>query len=184
MAAELKCFLDPECTQEIVLSNLGEYILRLAPMEGLNGYTGITHKVPIYLKNTGTRAALHVTSRVLNDNLEFVTVDLPEIGDLMELEVVKFTITITIPRWTRYQIQLPQIVFDYYTLPSIDEVYHNPYQDKREVYRYYNEDSQLKIGAVLGKPGALDVSSAYTVNAVLGSPDEYEVHAVLEVPNT
>ena len=132
MAAELKCFLDPECTQEVILSDLGEYILRLAPIEGLNGNTGATHVFPIYIKNTGTRAALHVTSQVINDTLGFITVDLPELGDLKELEVVKFTITVTIPRWSRYQIQLPQILLDYYTLPSIDEVYHNPYQDPRE----------------------------------------------------
>lgn len=132
MAAELKCFLDPECTKEILISDLGEYILRLAPMEGLNGYTGAEYDVPIYVKNTGTRAALHVTSHISNDILEFVSVDLPEIGDLMELEIVKFTIHISIPRWSRYQIQLPQIIFDYYTLPDIDEIYHNPYQDVRE----------------------------------------------------
>lgn len=133
MSAELKFFLDKDCTQEIAVSALGDYILRLAPMEGLNGFTGQIHIVTIYIKNVGTRAALGITAVVSNDPLEFVRLSNYDFGDLKELEVFPLDITIRIPRWTHYQIQTPHFTFDYYTLPEIDETYHNPYQDPREI---------------------------------------------------
>jgi hypothetical protein len=133
MSAELKFFLDKDCTQEIAVSALGDYILRLAPMEGLNGFTGQSHIVPIYIKNIGARAALGITAEVSNDPLGFVRLSAYDIGDLMELETYHLDIIIQIPRWTHYQIQTPHFTFDYYTLPEIDETYHNPYQDPREI---------------------------------------------------
>lgn len=139
MAAELRCFLDPECTQEVKMSALGDYILRFAPNAGLNGYTGETHTVLVYIKNTGTRAALHITAHISNDKFEFITLPVTELGDISESEIRKFEILVSIPRWTRYQIQSPYVSFMYYTLPDIDEVYHNPYQDSR-IERYPEEE--------------------------------------------
>lgn len=133
MSANIKCFLDENCTKELGLTELGAYAFRLGPDVGMNGDTGETWTTTLYLKNVGTRATLNTCLYIDADPFEFVTVTPIELGDFKELEVKPFSITVTVPRWTRYQVQVPNIYIDYYTLPEIDEVYHNPYQDVREV---------------------------------------------------
>ena len=133
MTAELKFFKDRACTQEVPQTDLGTDLL-LAPIEGLNGNTGETFDTVVYVKNIGSRAALHTQVFIKNvDDREFLSVVPSFLGDIKELEVKQVTFTATIPRWTKNELQAPLITFDYYTLPPIDETFYNPYTDTREV---------------------------------------------------
>ena len=133
MTSELKFFKDKECTQEVPVTENGIDLL-LSPIEGLNGNTGETFDTVVYVKNVGTRAALHVQLFIENvDDREFLSAIPTFLGDFKELEVKPVTFTATIPRWTKFELQSPRITFDYYTLPAIDEQYYNPYTDTREV---------------------------------------------------
>ena len=133
MTANIKCFIDKECTKEIGLSDIGSYLVQLGPAIGMNGHSGEYWEAPIYFKNTGTRAALHVTVSIENDPLEYIAVNPMLVGDFKELEVKPVVVSATIPRWTPYTVETPRFVIEYFTLPEIDEVFHNPYQAEREV---------------------------------------------------
>lgn len=133
MSANIKCFIDKECTKEIGLSTIGSYLVRLGPVGGMNGHSGEYWEAPIYFKNVGTRAALHVTLSIENDPLEYMALNPNSPGDFKELEVKPVIVSATIPRWTPYAIETPRFIVDYYTLPEIDEVFYNPYQAEREV---------------------------------------------------
>ena len=133
MTANIKCFIDKECTKEIGLSDIGTYLVQLGPLEGLNGHSGEYWEAPIYFKNVGTRAALNVTLSIENDPLEYIALDPMNVGDFKELEVKPVIVSATIPRWTPYAIETPRFIIEYFTLPEIDEVFHNPYQAEREV---------------------------------------------------
>lgn len=133
MAAVLKLFLDKECTKEIITKN-GVYSLLLAPAGGINGHTGQIYTHTTYLKNVGTRAALHVTIACTNqDNREILRVVDNYIEGIPEQAVVPIRFTSVIQRWTKAEVQHPTIDISWYTLPEIDETFHNPYVDKREV---------------------------------------------------
>lgn len=132
MSANVKCFNDAACTQEIQLTD-EIYSLRLAPMEGINGDAGQVYKIPLYLKNVGTRAALNTRFIIEGDEMGYISIDPEFVGDMKEREVKDVVITVTVPRWTRFRQLYPQILIDYYTLPEITEIFHNPYVDKREV---------------------------------------------------
>lgn len=135
MAAEIKVFLDPECTQELPLSGSGNPLLFLGTQKGINGNTGEVWRGSVYIKNVGTRAALD-TKVIQQDVLtgqEYLTVEDPYIGDLKELESREVKLIVYVPRWTPVTDCNFHLAFDYYTLPDIDETFHNPYTDTREV---------------------------------------------------
>ena len=142
MSANIKCFVDENCTQELVFEDDSSYTLNLAPIVGLNGDTGETYDTKVWFQNVGTRAALNVRVLVSNDRLSFENIILDDgtesqtdafVGDMKEREKRSMTIRIIVPRWTQAQLYLPVIAFDYYTLPEIDETFYNPYTDPREV---------------------------------------------------
>lgn len=60
MSANIKCFVDENCTQELVFEDDSSYTLNLAPIVGLNGDTGETYDTKVWFQNIGTRAALNV----------------------------------------------------------------------------------------------------------------------------
>lgn len=133
MAAVLKLFLDKECTKEIITKD-GVYDLLLAPSGGINGHVGQVYTHTTYLKNVGDRAALHVTVSCTNqDNRAILRVVDTFIDGIPEQAVVPIRFTSVIKRWTKAEVQRPTITIDWYTLPDIDETFHNPYVDKREV---------------------------------------------------
>lgn len=128
MAAELKCFFDEECTLEYMVNGSGTYDVLLAPPEGLNGSTGETSVVTIYLRNCGERAALHTTMSIMTDNSSVIRpMTDPFIGDLLPREIKPITFLVMAAAGANYTVYYPTIYFDYYTLPDIDEDHFNPY---------------------------------------------------------
>jgi hypothetical protein len=135
MAAQLKVFLDKDCSKELPISESGRPLLFLGTQKGLNGDDGEIWKSSVYVKNIGTRAALH--TRLYLQNVapgdEYLTIENPDIGDLRELEAKEVKLIVYVPRYTAVKDCTFQVILDYYTLPDIDEVFHNPYTDAREV---------------------------------------------------
>lgn len=135
MAAQLKVFLDKDCSKELPISESGNPLLFLGTQKGLNGDDGEIWKSSVYVKNIGTRAALH--TRLYLQNVapgdEYLTIENPDIGDLRELETKEVKLIVYVPRDTAVKDCTFQVILDYYTLPDIDEVFHNPYTDAREV---------------------------------------------------
>lgn len=142
MTANIQSFTDAECTKELPFDSLGQYLLRLAPFEGIDGNAGTNWSTIIYLKNTGTRAALNTYLYKEGDIQDYISFSLDnvdfssedfKVGDFAEQEVIPVVFKVTVPRWTpviNYQVN---IIIDYYTLPDIDTVFYNPYTDPREV---------------------------------------------------
>lgn len=135
MSAQLKIFVDKECTQELPLSTANNPLLFLGTKKGINGNTGEVWRSSVYVKNVGTRAALHtkIFLQGVKHGQDYLTIEEPFIGDLKELEVREVKMIVYVPRWTPATDCNFQLVFDYYTLPEIDETFHNPYTDIREV---------------------------------------------------
>lgn len=135
MTAKIKVFLDSACTKELPLAKSGKPLLFLGTNKGINGNTGEVWKSSIYIKNIGTRAALDLKVLIQNTlaGQEYLTIENPYIGDLKELESREVKLIVYVPRWTPVTDCNFQVAFDYYTLPDIDETFHNPYTDIREV---------------------------------------------------
>lgn len=135
MTAQLKVFIDKECTQELPLSTTNNLLLFLGTKNGINGSTGKVWRSSIYVKNVGTRAALHVKAVLqgVTTAQSYLTIEEPFIGDMKELEIKEVKMIVYVPPLTPATDCNFQLVFDYYTLPDIDETFHNPYIDTREV---------------------------------------------------
>lgn len=141
MIATIKLFIDQECTKEVPIGPVADYLLLVGNKLGVNGNSGETVTIPLFSKNVGNRAALNCQVDIIEDPRFYVLVSTDnveytnsiDLGDYKELEVKKFYVKVDVPRWTNAVRYYPVINVTYYSLPEIDTVFLNPYTDIREV---------------------------------------------------
>lgn len=147
MSAELRCFIDKECTLELgrQIADPSKYYLVIADDDdALNGSTGTTYKISLFVKNVGDRAALHTRVLIEQDSKlanKYLYLDRAVLlGDLKECEVVEVPLRVSVQRATNPVIAYPRIVLDFYSLPKIEEDHVNPYTALREYVGQYDCD--------------------------------------------
>ena len=147
MAADLRIFIDKECTQELSMDNLSNYVTALCTSEGLDGYRGTTLNLRMYMKNCGNRAALHVRVIEENDDNNYLVIKVPGatyvnnvviVGDIATDEVVPIYFCVAVPMYLSWKYYIVDCFLDYYTLPDQDTTYYNPYSK----YKCIDEDAE------------------------------------------
>lgn len=128
MSANIKCYWDPECTEELFFETIS-YSMSLGLRTGLNGDTGEVMNQDVYLKNVGDELAQGTLIRETSDLNNYFKVSTPlavyaetsaKIGDIAPDEVVLITFHSLIPRKTSAMSGLINFSIEYYTLPGAD----------------------------------------------------------------
>lgn len=127
MSAKIKCYWDPDCTDEIFF-DLQSYSFSLGPQTGLNGDAGEVVHQRIYLKNVGDVVAQDTKIREVGDlpdyfkmstrNIGYANIR-ADIGNLAPGEVTEIILHSIIPQQTTAREGIINYTIEYYTLPGV-----------------------------------------------------------------
>lgn len=151
MTADVRIYSNRACTKELIDDESGNSVLVLSPLMGVNGYTGEKRTTTIYLKNIGNRAALNVSLYNNDDSYKIIRMSMPDgtssgntnilfIGDIPVNGIKTIYITESIPRGTKNTVYCAPLLLDYYSLPTMDYIFYNPYHKDR-----YKSASKYRI---------------------------------------
>lgn len=130
--ATLKLFIDEECTKEVSLNDITEYVTIFR-----NISAGDTSGFKMYLKNVGDRAAVGITFTKHGDTKKYLFIKTPgsevlsreatRIPDIAAGTVVEILFITQIPITEPPQYYTVSCTLDYFTLPDHDTKFYNAY---------------------------------------------------------
>lgn len=135
MSAIIKCYNDPECTDELFFE-VQSYSISLGPKTGLNGDTGEVVSQYIYLKNVGDVTAQNTVIKEVGDLSSYFKISTPlvgyadlraDVGNIAPNEVVEVILHSIIPTGTKTDSGIINYTIEYYTLPGVpqEQVYNS-----------------------------------------------------------
>jgi len=141
MPAKIKVYYDRNCTQELARDQKTNAFLYTffkqkedgTIQEAVDGIRGEAGRCILYLKNVGTRAALHPQITFIStNNQEIINKKVYTCKDIAVDQVEELQVDFTIKAWTAAQISENYVSLEYYSLPDTVS-YTNPYNYYAEI---------------------------------------------------